>query len=628
MNHPKAIVSYILIFSFFLFFSCSKREYLIKPNPTKSELISQFLNVPVESPEILHRIGKRIASDEDSYHFLQGIAEREGLPFWNYSDFYYQSQNSQTARSEGGNNVDTIVTIPLVINNEKIVSSILLCKVNGDSMRFTLVRGKAYAKFGFGKPNHFNGSFLAATLMAYSNKIFGDSLFLVKDGRLFNNSDSAITKPRLMRFRAKANSTNSAARMVMLPITQCYTVEHNPDQGELTGLAPDDPRNWPYYEEICITDIVWISIGGGGGGGASTGGSSGGNNNGGYYPGVGGGSGGSSNPPGTPWHYPPGEGPDPNPYDPGDPPIFIDPGADVYSVQNIEDINTALSVEQFFLLPIDTSKRKYLDDVNGYGAPWRALAQWIVPQPIKNRVDSLQNAMQFQFFNSFEIQELDNAAGPVVNCDFFPVRIKRLPTGFSAKTLTEHFRTHINDFIDPDLNISFTPYSHGTFSDAALFNSPYEASNGALIHINMPNNGTVIQTFYSNNSTPGNESHRFRFNTMQSPLDDNHPVSGTREFGVYSSKDQAGEFVFFTRGVDRTSDWMFALSNQYDMVFDGADDLWENMQKNMIKFINDNGGDASYYSPSQVTVRPKWEDVKDYLKGIIDWDTLKTLLGW
>jgi len=39
------------------------------------------------------------------------------------------------------------------------------------------------------------------------------------------------------------------------------------------------------------------------------------------------------------------------------------------------------------------------------------------------------------------------------------------------------------------------------------------------------------------------------------------------------------------------------------------------------------GGAAIYYGTPSFRARPKYEDVKDYLKGIISWENLKTRLG-
>jgi hypothetical protein len=104
---------------------------------------------------------------------------------------------------------------------------------------------------------------------------------------------------------------------------------------------------------------------------------------------------------------------------------------------------------------------------------------------------------------------------------------------------------------------------------------------------------------------------------MAKPLDTDYPVAGNREFGIFNTTSNPNEFTFYTMGIDRISDWIFALlsfgnsTNIY--IFDGGDALWSNMQKNMTLFINNHGGHAENYTPAKIKARPNWIDVEDYL---------------
>jgi len=66
--------------------------------------------------------------------------------------------------------------------------------------------------------------------------------------------------------------------------------------------------------------------------------------------------------------------------------------------------------------------------------------------------------------------------------------------------------------------------------DTNRFNQPGAASVGSLVHINMTNDGTVIESDYQNTAN----GVYYKYSTMTSPLDLNHPVSGNREYGVYA----------------------------------------------------------------------------------------------
>jgi len=141
----------------------------------------------------------------------------------------------------------------------------------------------------------------------------------------------------------------------------------------------------------------------------------------------------------------------------------------------------------------------------------------------------------------------------------------------------------------------------------------------------LPQGGTVIESDYQNNQN----GVYYKYSTMTSPLDFNHPVSGNREFGVYANPSAPGTYTFYTMGVDRISDWEFALGSALanGAAFRGADQLWTAMQTNMINFINSHGGQADTYAQRSYTARPNWYKVQDYLNGNMTLAQLKQSIG-
>ncbi|MFD1259026.1 hypothetical protein ACFQ3S_19640 [Mucilaginibacter terrae] len=315
--------------------------------------------------------------------------------------------------------------------------------------------------------------------------------------------------------------------------------------------------------------------------------------------------------------------PDP-PADPGDNPGGGgggDGGGDDNSGNSaaVNALQHEINIKEDFLIDCDSLT---LLAYNGYGGMYQQVAQFTPSQTIKNRIEYLQTFTGLNF-STFNVQNLDDAYGTVVNSDFFPVRISQMPTGMTASNLTEYFRTHLNDFITTGEH--FTPYRYGDIDDTDWFNQPGAASVGALVHIELLNNGTVIESDYQIDANAAS----FKFTTMTSPLDVNHPVSGNREFGVYADPrpGHAGHFTFYTMGVDRASDWMFHYGNEALGGFKAADKLWSNMQEQMINYINSHGGQAGFYDNKHTIARPDWDAVKEYLQGDIDLATLKQKLG-
>lgn len=100
-----------------------------------------------------------------------------------------------------------------------------------------------------------------------------------------------------------------------------------------------------------------------------------------------------------------------------------------------------------------------------------------------------------------------------------------------------------------------------------------------------------------------------------------------RCWGIFSDADHPGEFNFYTMGVDRTWDWIFATGNELFNGFEKADSLWSSLQQKTIQFVKNNGGQAEFYSKKIIKARPQWNDVKKYLQGEFDFTELKRRLG-
>jgi len=185
---------------------------------------------------------------------------------------------------------------------------------------------------------------------------------------------------------------------------------------------------------------------------------------------------------------------------------------------NIDFLNKILQLDPFALLPCDSLELLQilpLDDAHAFGTMYQRVGNFRAPQAILDRINDLNKQVNpvsitgsATFFN---IQLLADASSAIVNCDFYPVNITRLPTGFTASTFAEYYRTHMNDFIDNSQNITFSPYIYDGIDETTKFNSAFENSTGAIIHIKMPNNATVVQSNYYKDFTAGSEKHRLHF---------------------------------------------------------------------------------------------------------------------
>lgn len=267
-----------------------------------------------------------------------------------------------------------------------------------------------------------------------------------------------------------------------------------------------------------------------------------------------------------------------------------------------------------------------------YAPMWQNVASFQLPTSVRSRLENLATLYPNIAADSrFQIQPLDFAAGRMVNCDFFPIHINPMPIinghELTPLELLEHFRKNMDNFVDTRI-AEFAPYVDNGLDDTPLWNQHQEDAIGALVSINMLNDGTVVLGNYNTNPS----SYHFTFSTLVTPLDGFHPVSGNRRFGI--APDPNGGYIFYTLGVDRVSTPGFAVLGfllgpraGFPTPFEAADNLWRSLQSKMKQFVNNNGGSAVSYIPADITARIPWDLVRSYLLGQITWQTFKQNIG-
>ncbi|HVI46459.1 MAG TPA: hypothetical protein VM802_16405 [Chitinophaga sp.] len=302
----------------------------------------------------------------------------------------------------------------------------------------------------------------------------------------------------------------------------------------------------------------------------------------------------------------PGKDPDITPLPPGDGGGGGGGGGTPSSPSALQQIESLLQQNPFGILPCNQIE-KFLE-----------LGRYQAPQSVINRLLTLDQ--QYSIYNPifrYHLMGIIDANGKVINCDYFPVKISRLPTingrQVTASELLAMFRKDINGYINT-AKATFEPYKYGSVDDETLWNSANPL--GAMLHINMLDDGTVIVTEFNTD--------RFTVETAYTPKDFEHPVSGNRRWGVTADAD--GGYTFYTMGVDRITLGLPDLLNKYtNFGFSTADRLWGSLQEKMTAKINENGGAANVVAPT--ISRPDYKLVKDVIDGTISIETFKQKIG-
>jgi hypothetical protein len=206
----------------------------------------------------------------------------------------------------------------------------------------------------------------------------------------------------------------------------------------------------------------------------------------------------------------------------------------------------------------------------------------------------------------YVIQTIESAHSDDVNLDYYPVYVQEMPVvrgaRLDAARLFHALRMDINRFIDTGL----TEFSLVSAYDAVRWRSPNP--RGAVFYLDLkgpfvrgplsavdlvPDNAFVACTDIGPNFWRFSTLTQFRRirgrggATAEAP--DEHPVSGTREFGYSGTPARA---VFYTKGADRGS-WRSEWVNR--QAFAGGHQLWQSFQRGLMRFVNANGGRAQTF---------------------------------
>lgn len=625
MKQFKITKLLLLVFFSIVLNACRKNDFNENIHLSQNR---NFFDVPANTDFTTKKVADYLQNQPIGV--INNIISNGGYPIWdkavtssNYN-FIYDKPNVE--------NTNEIVIIPLVLTGNQNVNAFLKAQVNADTIIVNLFRGKDYKNLPNGKlsDNTFSSEKMVHNLMLLNYLVNGKKFYNLTDTLLFKTSFPNNTHLGKVRFEIKPpNTQNKVSTELISVTTSCIVITYH---NCTTPAYCSNRGGCDYFDKQCgrctgsveICSDTYSSTGTGiyvppsptpGNAPSSPTGGSSGNN---LSDGDGGG--------GLGWE-----------------PELVDNNG--FYKSRIEKLKIELDRNPEFLIPCDSINLLPLDPVNGYGKMYQDVAQHFISNDILNRVDSLSNVAVTNGYAPFNIQELDSAKGSVVNCDFFPLRITSLPfkdtilgIRYTHTELLEYFRLNLTSFITPSFifSVAFSPYNYGGINDFTKFNQPYEGSNGALVHINMTNNGSVIQSGFvrsisTTNGLPNSLS--FTFSTIDSPLDDNHPVSGNRRFGIYKDP-TSNDYTFYTMGVDRvstngfrTGDWIVDNLLFQKSGFEQADKLWTDIQSNMIKFINKNKGGALLFSKQRIVARPRWDLAGRYLMGDIDFATLKTLMG-
>ena len=167
-----------------LFNSCRKHDFLSEVKPDK-ENVSRFLLLPASASPQIKRIAAKLQKLEDRSGLVTKISTEAGFAVWDKAIVNENVQRTVGASARSANSPDTIIYIPLVLENANHVNAFIYAVLN-DTVRLSLFRANDYSGYGFGtlQDSATNAEKIALQFMLLDFETFGHSDFKVLDDRL------------------------------------------------------------------------------------------------------------------------------------------------------------------------------------------------------------------------------------------------------------------------------------------------------------------------------------------------------------------------------------------------------------------------------------------------------------
>lgn len=177
-----------------LTFSCRKTDKT-GDQKTDENLVARFLTLPPSTTPEVRRIAAFLKRKNEKTGFLNEMAKRDGFALWDKAIMTPKTTSSKTMAARSASAGDTIIFIPLALENANHVNAFIFAKLD-DSISLRLYRANDYASYGFGtiQDSTNNAEKLAVQFMLLDLETFGHSSFKVLDDRLLKDNSIPMGK--------------------------------------------------------------------------------------------------------------------------------------------------------------------------------------------------------------------------------------------------------------------------------------------------------------------------------------------------------------------------------------------------------------------------------------------------
>ena len=236
--------------------------------------------------------------------------------------------------------------------------------------------------------------------------------------------------------------------------------------------------------------------------------------------------------------------------------------------------------------------------------PWKDLLNFKRPSSLWNKTKERIGTNIIPLTTTNQIQSIEAGNSSTTNFDYYAVKITTLPKSIKdGEQLFDFIRSNLGSFLDD--KTSFGGYSS---AESQIWNSTnplgsvlsFDAKFTGL-NLNLDDASVMTSSYYK-----GNGGGYWTFTTLSTRGDGEHPIAGTRQFGLTNNKD--GSYTFYVRGTDRGYGVATKVAGA-ETIFKSAEITWSTVMSKVFNTVNNMGGSAVVPS-TPISKRVNWEEVK------------------
>ena len=264
-----------------LLFGCRKQDHLNENSAEyKKQITQQFFTTSGQVDPAVTKVINKLKNYPD---YFPAFIKRNGFAIWDKAMVVNGSSRRQghsitlndiSPNASSTNSNSHIALIPLVKDGEKQVKNMLACRIIGDSVITTVVKGGNYKFYNqYAAQLGIDGTQISVLLMSLSKNVFKHEKFLITDSSVFRDNNGFS---RMVSLRSDilpgSNSSTNVTQPSMTSLSEdeeyvCINITYRKlkseysgfiptNGGEVTGI-PGGTTNWAFYDNAEYWE--WIS---------------------------------------------------------------------------------------------------------------------------------------------------------------------------------------------------------------------------------------------------------------------------------------------------------------------------------------------------------------------------------